>query len=159
MGLMLFLALILVAPTTWGQDYPNADQVELFQLWNNCRPVEMIIGQLPNDALDFGLRVENIEVAVRSRLRAARIFTEEPQYRSGLLEVGVTVTGFTFNANAWYYKIFDDPASGITASAISWTRGVSGVHARDSTYVVSSISQVIDIFIDEYLRVNEEACL
>ena len=34
----------------------------------------------------------------------------------------------------------------------------AGTHGKDLGYILSSVSQIADRFIDEYLRVNADAC-
>lgn len=34
----------------------------------------------------------------------------------------------------------------------------TGSHNGKTTFILSQVSQQIDVFIDEYLRVNEDAC-
>lgn len=43
--------------------------------------------------------------------------------------------------------------------ATTWLGGsVLGTHGGDASYIVSSLSQHLDQFLTEHLRVNEEAC-
>lgn len=56
--------LLVVAPT-------SAD-TERAELWNDCESMGLI-ADLRVDSTDIGLTEEAIEVAVRSRLRAARL--------------------------------------------------------------------------------------
>ncbi len=42
--------------------------------------------------------------------------------------------------------------------ASTWATGAFGAHGRDSGFILSSISQDTDKFVDAYLRVNGDAC-
>ena len=42
--------------------------------------------------------------------------------------------------------------------AAVWEQGSTGTHRRDASYVVGSVSQLLDRFLAEFLRVNESAC-
>ena len=79
-----------------------------------------------------------IAAAVRSRLRAARLHWSR---------VGPYL----------YVNMHADPISGEQQLATTWDKGLlgSGGNAND---VLSGLSRLTDIFIDEYLRVNEQAC-
>ena len=57
-----------------------------------------------------------------------------------------------------YNKWLRDDASGISGRAKTWGQTGTGTHGSDDGYIVQSVSQFTDEFIDEYLRVNAEAC-
>ena len=75
---------------------------EAFELWNDCQPIAFSVHlQGENEASKIGLTKEAIETAVRSRLRGARIFRDNPDLRSqpltlernGFLGVSVYLDG------------------------------------------------------------------
>ncbi len=43
-------------------------------------------------------------------------------------------------------------------TATTWGVGSTGTHSRNPNFILSSVSQHTDKFIDEYLRVNADAC-
>ncbi len=151
----LVLALSLAAPAAAGDVNAHIDR---FQLWNECRPVNLLAEELPEDAAKIGLKDEAIFVAVRSRLRAARLYKEETDLRSSFLIVRINFVGPAFSTSVDYNKMVRDPTSRVTMPARTWHAGVVGTHGRDPGYILSSVSQHVDKFIDEYLRVNEPAC-
>jgi len=57
-----------------------------------------------------------------------------------------------------YKKVLYDPASERHWFAITWDLGRTGTHGSDSGFILSAVSEDTDKFIDEYLRVNEDAC-
>ena len=126
-----------------------------FELWNNCKPMKVVVEDLYKDVIDIGLTEEAIATAVRSRIHAARLYDV-----SVLLYpyVNVTVADLTFNVFVQYDKWMMDVASGERGMASSWLTGSAGMHGRDSGYILSVVSQHTDRFIDEYLRMNEDAC-
>ena len=63
-----------------------------------------------------------------------------------------------FNARLSYNKSLYDPLSDLTKSAPSWTSATTGIAGSGSGFILSLISQHLDKFLVEYLRVNEEAC-
>ena len=78
MALIIRLIIVLtlcVATPALAQDEiePSYDR---FRLWNNCQPFTLVVEQLGDDATEIGLKKDTIETTVRSRLRAARIYTD-----------------------------------------------------------------------------------
>lgn len=51
-----------------------------------------------------------------------------------------------------------DSVSGLKLSATTWTRGSTGTHGRNPGFIVQSVSEHVDAFLVEYLRVNEKDC-
>ena len=141
---------------------------EAFKLWNDCQPIAFSVHlQGKSEASKIGLTKEAIETAVRSRLRGARIFRNNPDLRSqpltlernGFLQVSVTLTTASLGMSMRFEKVMRDEASGYVGwTPTGWRRGLLGGHADDGYYVLSAITPEIDGFIDDYLRVNESAC-
>jgi len=71
--------------------------------------------------------------------------------------VNVT-TERAFNISFEYKKVLYDPASERHQFATTWSLGGIGKHGSSSGYILSHVAEFIDKFIDEYLRVNEDAC-
>ena len=51
-----------------------------------------------------------------------------------------------------------DLMSSITAPTTTWAKSVTEQHGRDNGYIMQSVSNLTDRFINEYLRLNEDAC-
>lgn len=87
----LALASLLV-PAIAGQDSSN--RRERLELFNACRPMELAIEQLHSASADIGLTREALQAAAESRLRAARLYTEDWRRADGAwLYVKVSVVG------------------------------------------------------------------
>ena len=41
---------------------------------------------------------------------------------------------------------------------MTWDLGATGTHGGDAGYVLQTLSEFVDTFVVEYLRVNEAAC-
>ncbi len=145
------LALVLAVPAGAAEKVTDYDR---FQLWNSCQPMDLFVSDLHKDA-DIGLTREAILVAVRSRLRAARLYEADELFSH--LYVNVNVVGQAHNISIQYYKHLEDTASGETGYAATWDTGGTGTH-RSADYILSGVSQYTDRFIDEYLRVNADSC-
>ena len=156
-GITLFVSLLSVlhveAP---GQDARN--ELDRFKLFNNCEPMRLVVENLSDDAAEIGLTEERLRFAAESRLRAARLYTADrgtPYY----LYVNVHVVGRGVSTSLEYNKMLFDPASGESGMATTWDIGQTGTHGQDAAaFIVSGLSEVLDRFLTEYLRVNEEAC-
>ncbi len=147
------LALVLAAPSGAAERVTERDR---FRLWNDCGSMELVVEKLPKDATDIGLTEEAVTVAVRSRLRAARLYSAGDGVP--FWAVAVNVVGSAFGVRVSYFKWVKDKASGISGGARTWTTGSTGTHRRDASYILSIVSRHVDKFLDEYLRVNADAC-
>ena len=145
------LALCPAAPVL-AEDVTGRDR---FRLWNDCRAMDLIVEGLNQDAADIGLTRDAIETAVRSRLRAARLYDADAV---AYLYVNVHVVRRAFGKTLNYRKYLFDPASDESRFATTWDIGSTGTHGGDGSYILSGVSQHMDEFIDEYLRVNADAC-
>ncbi len=141
-----------LATPVWADEISAYDR---FQLWNDCGTMDLVVEWLNEDAAAIGLTREAIEIATRSRLRGARLYDAE-QFTN--VYVQITVVSAAFNIKVEYQKPALDVASGEIYVAATWEHGVVGTHGQDSNYILSTLSQSVDRFIDEYLRVNADAC-
>lgn len=128
------------------------DEQEMFQLLTWCAAMNLEVTL--DDGL-FNLTIGQVEQAARSRLRAARLYRETSSY---LLQVRVGVSGEAFGIDLYFYKPLRDSVSALSGLAITWFRTGVGTHANRADFVISSISQTMDDFLDRYLRVNEAFC-
>ena len=154
---------IAVALPALGQDYDIQEQLDRFNLWNDCRPIDLVIENLSDGAAEIGLELEDIEIAARSRMRSARLYTEEAPTPQSLedyhrLYINVAVVGNAFNISIEYDKYVHHLPSDGANLATTWDTGGTGTHGQDANYIISTLSQYMDRFIDEYLRVNDSAC-
>ena len=117
--------------------------------------MRLVVESLPEDAAEIGLTESSIRAAAESRLRSARLYSEaSDQY----LYVNVNVAGHAFGVSLEYKKRVLDPLSGLGGLATTWNSGSTGTHGRDSGFILSGVSQHLDRFLVEFLRVNEAAC-
>lgn len=139
-------------------DEETVTNLDRFKLWNDCKPTNLVVEGLGDDAKEISLAVGDIEVSARSRLRAARIYTASETANS-YLYIRVNVGSSVFSIDQDYKKQTQDLASGWSNYATTWESGSFGSHGGDASYILSRLSRHVDEFIDEYLRVNEMACL
>ena len=140
------------ASSAWAGEVSDDDR---FQLWNGCLPMELlvVVEGLPQDAA--GLTKEEITVAVRSRLRAAQLYGAHPL--ETFLYVKVQVARYIYSIDfylvKWARDIFENEGP-----APTWTVGSIGTHGKNPSLILLHASRHTDSFIDEYLRVNADAC-
>ncbi|MYE02883.1 MAG: hypothetical protein F4Y03_16720 [Alphaproteobacteria bacterium] len=155
MRIVLSLLVALSCAFSLSTQAAELSSWDRFKLWNDCEPMQLVVEKLSADASDIGLEREALEISVRSRLRAARIYGLESKFYLHLI---VSIVGRAFSIEITYNKVLHDIASAETGYAITWVRSGTGTHGQDSSYVISLVSQYTDEFIDEYLRVNDAAC-
>ena len=151
----MIAGLLLLAAS---QEIPEslAESLARFELFNECRPMYLIVEGLPPDAAAVDLTLERISTLAESRLRAARLFSDD--LRRTYLYVNVTVAGSAFSVRVEFHKRLFDPVSDETWPARTWNEGTTGRHVGDGGYIMQTLSESLDRFLLEYLRVNEDSC-
>ena len=92
-----------------AEEISNLDR---FDLWNDCRPVTLLVAPLPGTATTIGLTKDTIQTAVRSRLRAARLYSEGFSETAGSrLHINVTVIKSAYSILIQYGKEMLDRAT------------------------------------------------
>ena len=157
---LIAAAMVVLATPAAAEKVTDFDR---FRLWTGCQPTGLAV-QMSKDAKAIGLTKEAVETAVRTRLRAAHLYN--PTKYVGLLFVNVNVVGHDvlrntaqkqpFNVAVNYYKLMKDVLSDVKMLAVAWDASSAGI--GDSPYILSAVSGNTDKFIDEYLRVNRDAC-
>ena len=153
------LAAVCVALALPAQAKEISDY-ERFKLFTYCAPVDLVVESYPEDA-DYetlGLSHEEIEVAVRSRLRGARIYSDDNPQHWNFLYVNVNVVESSYSIQLSLQKLLFDRASDQSFPATTWDVGHTGIRVRDKSSILAHVARYMDEFIDEYLRVNEKAC-
>ncbi len=151
MGKLVMLLLLLTATPALAEDVTPYDR---FRLWNDCQAIRVLVEDPGQDATEIGLMKSAIETAVRSRLRTAHLYDDS----LGLpyLYVNVHVVGPAFSITVNYNQAM--VSGGGFGFAPTWETGSTGTHGKDGSYILSNVSMKMDRFIDEYLRVNADAC-
>lgn len=147
------VALVLEVPTVAAE---GASENDRFQLWNNCRPVGLVVERLSDQAKAIGLSKSRVATAVRSRLRAARMYAQDRAMTRVYIDVQIhkRAMGITLE----YWKTLKDGVSGAWGYAPTWQTGGIGTHGQNASAIISQVAEDTDKFIDEYLRVNADAC-
>ena len=142
-------------------------ELQRFELYTACQPVRLVVENLSPDASDIGLTKSDIITTIRSRLRGARIYSADPNgypylyvhvsnLRISNVE-GINMGG-AYNIEVSLNKIVADLETELIYPTQTWQRGMIGYHGRYNNNIRQVIGEYIDLFIDEYLAVNESAC-
>ena len=139
-------------PNPWAE---FVTELERFQLFTECAPVYAAGLVSGDEAEDMGLTKERVWTMVENRLRAARLYDS----RGGiLLEMFIETHGAAFDVSLKLLKFLDDPRSGVESSAPTWSYHTFGTYGGDTGFIMQIVSEALDGFILNYLRVNEGYC-
>lgn len=158
-GIYLLLLVFVVMGITYG-DRLYKDR---FRLWNECKGVYFKLETNINNKGNFLMELTYDEVAVtaRSRLRGAGIYLgEERKAKKGESYVFVRISTLdeAFAIYVSFHKEMVDNISGLTGYGGVWGQTSIGLHYGREDYVINRLGNMVDKFIDEYLRVNREVC-
>ena len=67
-------------------------------------------------------------------------------------------SGGAYSIGIFFKKYLGDGVSEQSGLAATWETGHYGTHGGDAGYIMQIVSEYLDRFILEYLRVNETAC-
>ena len=150
-GMAMTLSFLTSAPA----EELSEEELARFQLFADCEPISLSVDYWGRNFSRSDPARGAIQAAAESRLRSARLYSEKGPTR---LRVKATIRGNHYEAEVAYYKRLFDALSGETKETITWKRGSSGEFQGTLDYELYRISQLLDEFLLEYLRVNEEAC-
>lgn len=147
LGLWLAATLLLIDASASAGEVSDQDR---FQLWNGCRPVDVLVVSLSDGAGNIGLRREDIETTVRSRLRGARIHDGVPRrdepdslgwmvrhrsYGEPFLYVDIRVVSLAFDIEVGFRRsvtvqlTVPEEMDPLVGSATTWRTGSRGVRS------------------------------
>ena len=158
-------SLMLLVPALFGIETSFAEEkqmsqdemVQRFRLFMNCQPVNLLVEGLDKSTSRIGLTERNIIAAAESRLRSARIYTDDKL--SPKLYINVQVRESVYSLTIKLSKRLHDPISGLSTHATSWESSGLGTHSRGGREtIMSRVAMEVDEFIVQYQRVNEKAC-
>ena len=157
---------LAVTPVPAGAQEDDArERQERFQLFADCALIVPDVNlQFSEDHDVEGLTEERLKHAIDSRLRAARLYeSPDPALRRTtdwtILGVFVHVVGPAFHVEVQLRKLLRDPLTSEDGIAGTWDRSVTGTHSGGAEHIVGQVTRHLDEFLDEYLRVNESACV
>ena len=145
-------------------EYTVEQQIERFQLFTGCAPMRLLVEGLPPGAGQIGLTEGAITRAVESRLRSARLYTSDGEYfnyytlyvQVGVLDLEGRWRSLPYSVDIYFQQRLYNSRVEHTGTAKTWHTGSYG--QGGSQFILGSISEHMDKFLTEYLRVNEAAC-
>ena len=142
-----------------GQEVKDEDEdeeVDRFRLYANCREIMPVVILEPDSLYLEDLTESDLEEAVDINLRS--LPTGTAMGRRPLLYVTVGVIGWSFTVRVEMMKWVVDPVHELEGLATTWRTVRHGVHRGDKSFVVSSLDTALQVFMDEYRRVNGSVC-
>ena len=140
---------------------PNLRDAAAFALWNKCAPIRLFVAELDDEAAAIDLTKERIQTLAESRLRAARLY-DAAALPYLFVRVGVLVSenrrGGAYSIEVLFKKYLRDVVADQNGFAATWDTGGFGTHSGNAGFVLQAVSEDLDNFVLEYLRVNETAC-
>ena len=143
--------------------HAEPDAHDLFALCPSNEQMFLVVEELDEDDAKGGLTEEQVRNAAESRLRGTELY--DPDVLAPLLYINVNTgppeTGSShfpfFSIRVQYKRLLYDLRQSWLGLAATWDTGSAG--QGDSSFILSNLSQHIDLFLVEYLRVRDsKAC-
>ena len=173
--LILVSVLLLAAPTSaqdptladrfkqrWENFGPTQEQIyemDRFALWNNCYPVWFRHGI--DDSTKLGLPVFGSSDLLKRKLEDAGLLDDGSVEIDGSLsffEIRLDTLGQFYSVHVTFNKQVTDEATGLSSHVTTWGRALPVGMTRNPQDILDRVLDLTDLFIDEYLRVNADAC-
>lgn len=158
--LTLGLLPLIISAETWAAGDNQKPYFQFFALFTNCQPVTLTVDLDPGR---LALTEADIRNLVESRLRAAKIYTDEVRAYMPIFSVQVNVVEDAFGVQleltkALYDKALYDSGLEFSGPAPTWSRWITGTHnySGGGAFILSALSQLMDEFLADYLRVNQK---
>ena len=158
------LVLLLASPASAKSKPTIKTYLDNFQLLTYCNPVHLdVSGDVYNTPKAKTVKEDLIQAITNSgesKLRAAHIYaTKFVAASTPVLMIQFTTTKYSiYSYQIEMLKLVSDTYTGNKDIAATWGFKELGKHGQNTNYIVASVSQKIDNFIAEYLRVNATAC-
>jgi len=162
----IFAALLLTASPAQAEGVSNVfNSIESFMLWNDCLPVWVGARMRPDGYRPLGLTNEQVQHETERRLQFLKDLYlkgvtsgERPLWRTLWMEVWIDHEDpDQFHVSMTFSRTHEKDGEIIGRS--TWYGGSrKQEHHGKSTTILSAVANLTDKFIDEYLRVNAEAC-
>ena len=140
----------------YASEFGVGSDRERFYLFTGCRHLRPFV-----TVDDEGAFADSVRAAVESRFRGARLYSDDDP-RGLVLRVNVERGGgSTFVIELGLLKPLFDPITGLSSHAHAHLGGGPryGIYgAGQPSSIREGVADVVDRFINDYLRVNAEAC-
>ena len=146
-----------------GRLVERMEELDRFRLFTNCAPLPLVVfvdGREEEEA-ELEELEERLRTMAESRLRAARLYGGPAvigSTSSRSLRVFVNIAGPAFKFSVTLRKRLRDEVAAVHGEAPTWAREALGTHGDDMDHIARGVSESLDAFILQYLRVNEGRC-
>ena len=127
----------------------------------NYKTVDLNIRLFASDTDRIGgLTIDMIQTRVELRLRSVGLRPVSVSHNRPYLRVQISVQGNSFDIDIDYVRLVTYRIVGKAVSivAVTWNKGGIGT-AYDSAIVMSSLDQLLDTFLNAYLKANQALSL
>ena len=132
------------------------------RLYNRCTPMSLFVADMTQDAVSIGLSKSTVENAVESRLRAARVFSDEHSRDSLYVQLDVLKSGeqeVVFGVDVSLNRYMEDNGFGTPDFVEIWSTGTIGfAGSNNHPFIVGAVSKYLDEFLTKFLRANDRVC-
>ena len=153
---LVAMAVALAAPPATAQQTPADRKLDRFQLFTRCEPLSATVSVERSSPYVENLEDADLQQVVHAGLETAGLLREEelPPF----LYVTVGILHWAYVARVELMKEVTDPLTKLGGVATTWREYRYGIHSGDPSFVISSLSNAFNTFLDEYRRVNEAYC-
>jgi hypothetical protein len=118
----------------------------------------VIIEKIDEEGRSAGLSMELIRAKVELQLQRNGITPDKEQSGDGFLVVNVNTVGTAFHLGLSYHRMVSYTSEGKTYQTVAgvWSKGVTGTFGKDSTFVLRTVADTMDMFINAYLKANRK---
>ncbi len=168
LALCVLLVLISVSVSN-GQDTNNpfrldnnpfldaSEYTNYFKYYHECQPIHLMVAEpTPEaEASEIGLTYEALQDITELAFRRANLYTEEESTPGVLLHS--QIVGGAYLLFISFHKPVTD-TFGYHSPTVTFYDYSLGTHDGDVAFILSQASELMDRFVSEYLRVNQDAC-
>ncbi len=156
---VILVALAIVAGIQPEPALAQEDREIRRKLYNQCRPVKVQVEELDDNARKIGLTEKRLRETTAVLLRADRLYTDsESELGDRLLYIRILCTEDLCVLKIEFSQYVSDPESGADAIVPTWE-----YRQRESflsgDFIMAHLVHGVEKFLEEYRRVNEDACL
>lgn len=121
------------------------------------KKIEYFIESLDDEAKEIGLIENRIATKIELKIRSIIIeLVAESSDQDGWLYVNINVVHISFSIKVEYcrilYYLIGDQHYITTGT--TWNNSTTGTHGNNSEYIIQSLGEEIDKFLNEFLKVN-----
>ncbi len=142
----------------WDKVFEDGERKrERFSLFAGCKPMNLIVEHLPDEAIQLGLGRDELTYVVKNKLVAANLYRKKLNPMS-LLYVKVDARNGAFHVALEFHKWTYDPDIKIGELSPTWEMGWTDAHRGKDLLIVAVAAELTARFIEKFRKVNQEAC-